>query len=151
MMPFAPRPFSDAVNTGRPINDAVTSAICHGMLSRFPGVRLLSVENGGSWALHCLKAMEKTYGKMPKAFAEPPREVFLRNIYINPFWEDSLEALVDVMTPDHILFGSDYPHPEGLAEPFEWAAEVSALYPQDDVRKIMGGNMFELLGLEMPA
>ncbi len=151
MMPFAPRPFSDAVNTGRPINDAVTSAICHGMLSRFPAVRLLSVENGGSWALHCLKAMEKTYGKMPKAFAEHPRDVFLRNIYINPFWEDSLEALIDVMTPDHILFGSDYPHPEGLAEPFEWAEEVSALYPEDDVRKIMGVNMFGLLGMEVPA
>ena len=151
MMPFAPRPFSDAVNTGRPISDAVTSAICHGMLSRFPGVRLLSVENGGSWALHCLKAMEKTYGKMPKAFAEHPRDVFLRNIYINPFWEDSLEALVDVMTPEHILFGSDYPHPEGLAEPFEWAAEVSAMYPADDVRKIMGGNMWGLLGLPVPA
>jgi len=151
MTPFAPRPFSDAVNTGRPINDAVTSAICHGMLSRFPGVRLLSVENGGSWALHCLKAMEKTYGKMPNAFAEHPRDVFLRNIYINPFWEDSLEALVDVMTPDHILFGSDYPHPEGLAEPLEWAAEVAALYPADETRKIMGGNMFGLLGLPVPA
>jgi predicted TIM-barrel fold metal-dependent hydrolase len=151
MTPFAPRPFTDAVNTGRPISDTITSAICHGMLSRFPTVRLLSVENGGSWALHCLKAMEKTYGKMPKAFAEPPREVFLRNIYINPFWEDSLEALIDVMTPEHILFGSDYPHPEGLAEPFEWAAEVSALYPEPDVRKIMGGNMFELLGMPLPA
>ena len=95
--------------------------------------------------------MEKTYGKMPKAFAEHPRDVFLRNIYINPFWEDSLEALIDVMTPDHILFGSDYPHPEGLAEPFEWAAEVSALYPETDVRKIMGGNMFGLLGMDVPA
>ena len=35
MQPFAPRPFTDAVNTGRPISDTVTSAICHGMLSRF--------------------------------------------------------------------------------------------------------------------
>ena len=106
----------------------MTSAICHGMLSRFPTVRLMSVENGGSWALPCLKALEKTYGKMPYAFLEHPRDVFLRNIYINPFWEDSLEALIDVMTPEHILFGSDYPHPEGLAEPFAWADEVSGLY-----------------------
>jgi predicted TIM-barrel fold metal-dependent hydrolase len=151
MQPFAPRPFSDAVNTGRPISDTVTSAICHGMLSRFPTVRLMSVENGGSWALPCLKALEKTYGKMPYAFAEHPRDVFLRNIHINPFWEDSLEALIDVMTPEHILFGSDYPHPEGLAEPFEWAEEVSNLYPREDVAKIMGGNLFGLLGMEQPA
>ena len=151
MQPFAPRPFSDAVNTGRPINDAVTSAICHGMLSRFPGVRMLSVENGGNWALPCLKALEKSYGKMPNAFQEHPREVFLRNIYINPFWEDALEALIDVMTPDHILFGSDYPHPEGLAEPFSWASEVADTYPRDAVDKIMGGNMYELLGMAVPA
>jgi predicted TIM-barrel fold metal-dependent hydrolase len=151
MQPFAPRPFTDAVNTGRPISDAVTSAICHGMLSRFPTVTLMSVENGGSWALPCLKDLEKTYGKMPKAFMEHPREVFLRNIYINPFWEDSLEALIDVMTPGHILFGSDYPHPEGLAEPFAWVEEVSNLYPRAAVEKIMGGNMFELLGMKQPA
>lgn len=151
MQPFAPRPFTDAVNTGRPISDTVTSAICHGMLSRFPTVRLLSVENGGSWALPCLKSLEKTYGKMPKAFAEHPAEVFLRNIYINPFWEDSLEALIDVMTPEHILFGSDYPHPEGLAAPFEWVEELSAHHPEPEVRKIMGGNMYDLLGMKIPA
>jgi len=151
MQPFAPRPFTDAVNTGRPISDTVTSAICHGMLSRFPTIRLLSVENGGSWALPCLKSLEKTYGKMPKAFAEHPTEVFLRNIYINPFWEDSLEALIDVMTPEHILFGSDYPHPEGLAEPFEWVEELSAHHPEPEVRKIMGGNMYDLLGMKIPA
>ena len=121
------------------------------MLSRFPTVRLLSVENGGSWALPCLKSLEKTYGKMPKAFAEPPADVFLRNIFINPFWEDSLEALIAVMTPEHILFGSDYPHPEGLAEPFEWAEEVSALYPEPDVERIMAGNMYELIGMKVPA
>ena len=53
------------------------------------------------------------------------------------------------MTPEHILFGSDYPHPEGLAEPFEWAEEVSNLYPPAAVQKIMGGNMFELIGLKV--
>jgi predicted TIM-barrel fold metal-dependent hydrolase len=151
MTPFAPRPFTDAVNTGRPISDTVTSAIAHGMLSRFPTVRLLSVENGGSWALPCLKSLEKTYGKMPKAFAENPVDVFLRNIYINPFWEDSLKALIDVMEPEHILFGSDYPHPEGLAEPNAWAEEVASLYPEAAVRKIMGGNMYELLDMKVPA
>ena len=56
-----------------------------------------------------------------------------------------------MMTPEHILFGSDYPHPEGLAEPFEWAEEVSDLYPGEDVAKIMGGNLFGLLGMKQPA
>jgi predicted TIM-barrel fold metal-dependent hydrolase len=147
---FKPSSFYDAVMPGRAINDTITSAICHGMLSRFPTVRLASVENGGSWAIPCLKALEKTYRKMPQEFAEHPREVFLRNLWINPFWEDSIEDLVNLMSPEHILFGSDYPHPEGMADPLHWAEEIGDLFPSDDVEKMMGGNMYALLGLTPP-
>jgi predicted TIM-barrel fold metal-dependent hydrolase len=150
MQAFKPQPFNDAITPGRAINDAITSAICHGMLSRFPGVRLASVENGGNWAISCLKAMEKTYAKMPQVFAENPRDVFLRNIWINPFWEDSIEDLVGLMSPDHILFGSDYPHPEGMEDPLHWAKEMADLFPLGDVKKMMGGNMYGLLGLALP-
>jgi len=148
MEAFKPKPFGDAVTPGRAINDAITSAVCHGMLSRFPGVKLISVENGGSWAIPCLKAIEKTYHKMPQAFAEHPREVFLRNIFISPFWEDSIEDLVNLMSPDHVLFGSDYPHPEGMADPLSWAKVLSDLFPIGDVRKMMGENMYGLLGVK---
>jgi predicted TIM-barrel fold metal-dependent hydrolase len=144
---FKPNPFYDAVTPGRAINDTITAAICHGMLSRFPAVKLISVENGGNWAIPCLKAMEKTYQKMPREFAEHPRDVFLRNLWINPFWEDSIAALVDLMSPEHVLFGSDYPHPEGMADPLHWAEEIGELFPVDAVRKMMGGNMYELLGV----
>ena len=54
---------------------------------------------------------------MPHAFDEDPVEAFKRNVYVSPFHEDDLGKLVEVMGADHILFGSDYPHPEGLAEP----------------------------------
>jgi predicted TIM-barrel fold metal-dependent hydrolase len=147
---FKPRPFHESVTPGRAINDAVTSAVCHGMLSRFPAVKLASIENGGSWATGCLRAMEGAYKKMPQEFAEHPREVFLRNIWINPFWEDSLEDLVDLMTPDHILFGSDYPHPEGMTDPLHWITKISARHPVGDVGKMMGENMYGLLGLPIP-
>jgi predicted TIM-barrel fold metal-dependent hydrolase len=147
---FKPSPFYDAVAPGRAISDTITSAVCHGMLSRFPAVKLASVENGGSWAIPCLKAMEKTYRKMPQEFAEHPRDVFLRNLWINPFWEDSIEDLVNLMSPEHILFGSDYPHPEGMAEPLHWAKQMADLFPPDDVRKMMGANTYGLLGLTPP-
>jgi predicted TIM-barrel fold metal-dependent hydrolase len=148
--PFKQNAFADAVSSGRAINDAITSAICHGMTSRFPTVKLLSVENGGSWAIPCLKELEKTYRKMPGAFAEHPRDCFLRNVWINPFWEDSIEDLVSMMTPERVLFGSDYPHPEGMSEPINWAKEIGDLFPASDVRKIMGGNAYELLGVTPP-
>lgn len=147
---FKPKPFYDAVTPGRAINDAITSAICHGMLSRFPMVKLASVENGGNWAASCLRAMEKTHSKMPQAFAEHPRDVFLRNVWINPFWEDSVENLVAMMSPEHVLFGSDYPHPEGMADPVGQATAMGDLFSQADAQKILGGNLYGLLGLRPP-
>ena len=151
MLAFQPSPFSHAITEGRAISDTICSAICHGMLSRFPGVKLASVENGGSWAIPTLKLLEKTYAKMPQEFAEHPHDVFLRNIYVNPFWEDSIEGLVNTLGSDHVLFGSDYPHPEGLDAPVEWSKTIVDLFPAEDVRNIMGGNMYRLLAVRVPA
>jgi predicted TIM-barrel fold metal-dependent hydrolase len=75
----------------------------------------------------------------------------LRNVWINPFWEDDLEVLVDLMSPEHILFGSDYPHPEGMAEPLNWLKQIGDHYPARDVAKMMGENLYGLLGLPLPA
>jgi predicted TIM-barrel fold metal-dependent hydrolase len=150
MMAFKPNPFNDAVTPGRAINDSITSAVCHGMLSRFPAVKLASVENGGSWAIPCVKALEKTYRKMPQEFKEHPRDAFLRNVWVNPFWEDSIEDLVNLMSPEHVLFGSDYPHPEGMADPLHWAKEIGDLFPAAAVRKMMGENMYGLLDIALP-
>jgi len=143
---FKPRPFHESVTSGRAIHDAVASAVCHGMLSRFPNVKIASIENGGSWAPGCLRAMETAYKKMPQEFREHPRDVFVRNIWVNPFWEDDLEGLIALMGADHILFGSDYPHPEGMAEPLSWLRQVADLYPARDVAQMMGENLYGLLG-----
>jgi predicted TIM-barrel fold metal-dependent hydrolase len=94
--------------------------------------------------------METAYKKMPQEFPEHPRDVFLRNIWINPFWEDALEDLVDLMTPEHILFGSDYPHPEGMTEPLSWVKTIGDRYSEREVAKMMGENLYGLLGLPLP-
>jgi predicted TIM-barrel fold metal-dependent hydrolase len=83
---------------------------------------------------------------MPGEFAEHPVTAFKRNIYINPFWEDDLKALVDLLGADHVLFGSDYPHPEGLKDPISYVDELDGL-SEDDKRKIMGGNLAGLMGI----
>ena len=49
------------------------------------------------------------------------------------------------MGADRLLFGSDYPHPEGLANPVEFADDLPESLSDDDVAKIMGGNLKELL------
>ena len=86
---------------------------------------------------------------MPQFFAEHPLDTLKRALWIAPYWEDPLEPLIDAVGFDHILFNSDWPHPEGIADPDEYA-----LYAQDevgldeaDIARIMGGNMYELMGV----
>jgi predicted TIM-barrel fold metal-dependent hydrolase len=38
-------------------------------------------------------------------------------VYFNPFWEENVAELAKLVPIDHLFFGSDYPHPEGLADP----------------------------------
>lgn len=143
-LPFRPSAFRMIQQGKRPIEDTMTAMVCHGALSRFPDLKIACVENGANWVGHLLQAFGDTYAKMPHEFIEDPVAVFKRNIYVNPFWEDDMTQLVDLVGADHILFGSDYPHPEGLGDPISYVDELTGL-SDEDVRKIMGGNLAELM------
>jgi predicted TIM-barrel fold metal-dependent hydrolase len=127
----------------------VSALVCHGTLSRFPQLKVAVIENGASWVAPLLKAMKDAYKKMPQEFMENPVDVIRRNIYISPFWEEDFGELAQLLGEEHILFGSDYPHPEGLAEPAKYVEDLAHL-PEDLVRKIMGGNLAKLMGVGVP-
>jgi predicted TIM-barrel fold metal-dependent hydrolase len=146
MLPFQPQAFR-MLGAWRPVEDAVSALICHGALSRFPELKVAVIENGSSWVAPLLENLADVYKKMPQDFAEEPVSVFKRNISISPFWEEDLGALARLVGEDNVLFGSDFPHPEGLAEPARYADELDGL-PDDTIRKIMGGNLARLMGVE---
>ena len=109
---------------------------------------IAAIENGGAWVPGFMRQLEDAYRKMPQAFSEDPVEAFKRNIYVSPFHEDDISELVDLLGADHLLFGSDYPHPEGLAEPCSYLDHLPADLSQDDVAKIMGGNLAGLMRVD---
>ena len=146
MLPFQPQAFR-MLAQWRPVEDAVAALICHGALSRFPALKVAVIENGSSWVEPLLRNLADVYKKMPQDFLEDPVTVFKRNIHISPFWEEDLGALADLIGVDRVLFGSDYPHPEGLADPASYADELAG-QPDETVRKIMGGNLARLMNVE---
>ena len=146
MLPFQPEAFR-MLSAWRPVEDAVSSLVCHGALSRFPELKVAVIENGSSWVAPLLDRMKDIYKKMPQDFLEDPVEVIKRNIYISPFWEEDLGALAELIGADHVLFGSDYPHPEGLADPASYVDELRGL-PDDTIRQIMGGNLAHLMNVK---
>jgi predicted TIM-barrel fold metal-dependent hydrolase len=149
-LPFAPSAFRMISQGKRPISDTMAAMVCHGAFTRFPDLKVACVENGANWVVHLLHDMADVYAKMPHQFEEDPTVAFLRNVYINPFWEENLSSLVDLVGADHVLFGSDYPHPEGLKDPLSYVDELDGM-PDDSVRKIMGGNLAGLMGVSVPA
>ena len=146
-LPFKPNPLRLLVMQNRAISDMMTAMVCHGAFTRFPDLRIATIENGGTWVAPLLEKFEATYKKMPQDFPEHPVEAFRRNVYVNPFWEDALEGLIDIMSPDRLLFGSDYPHPEGLGNPVSFYDDLPSSLSPSDAAKIMGGNLKELLAV----
>jgi predicted TIM-barrel fold metal-dependent hydrolase len=130
----------------REIADMITSLICHGTLTRFPKLRIASVENGSSWIHPLFHDLEDTFKKMPQNFAEHPLDVFRRNIWVSPFWEGSVADVVETVGWDRVLFGSDYPHPEGLSEPKGFYRYAEGM-DEKRTRDFMGDNARRLLGL----
>jgi predicted TIM-barrel fold metal-dependent hydrolase len=151
MLPFRLDPFRMVTMGNRPIEDAMAAFVCHGALTRFPDLRVASIENGGDWVAPFLEHLADVHMKMPQAFPEDPVEAFKRNVYVSPFHEDDIGQLAELLGVDHILFGSDYPHPEGLAEPCSYIDHLPDGLPDDDVAAVMGGNLARLMGVEAPA
>jgi predicted TIM-barrel fold metal-dependent hydrolase len=149
MLPFKRQAFR-LTQSWRPVEDAVASLVCHGALSRFPALKIAVIENGSRWVAPLLDTLHDVYKKMPQEFAEHPVDMVRRNIYISPFWEEDLGALAELIGDEHVLFGSDFPHPEGLAHPASYVAQLAGL-PDHTIRKIMGGNLANLVGVGVPA
>jgi predicted TIM-barrel fold metal-dependent hydrolase len=147
-LPFKPNPMRAMLQGNRPVMDTLASLVCQGAFSRFPDLKVATIEQGGSWVLPLLKQFEGVYKKMPQEFAEHPVDTLKRNLYVNPFWEEQLDEVIRTMGVDHVLFGSDYPHPEGLADPVGFAEELPAALSREERAKIMGGNLRGLLKVD---
>jgi predicted TIM-barrel fold metal-dependent hydrolase len=131
-------------NQHRGIHDAMMSAVAHGLLTRFPTLRVMPVENGASWVGPLLHALEVGYRTNPHLFEEDPVAVFKRNVWVHPFHEEDPFEIVRLIGADRVVFGSDYPHPEGLAQPTSFVEQLDGL-PHDDIARIMGGNLADVL------
>ena len=128
----------------RGISDTFAALICHGVLERFPNLRLASIENGAMWVPDLLRNLKDAHGKMPFSFKEHPVEQFTRQVWVAPYYEDDMAMLKDALGIDRLLFGSDFPHTEGLPEPTMFVKDIPT-FDEVEVRKIMRDNVLELI------
>jgi hypothetical protein len=129
--------------TYSPISDAVASLIAEQVFARFPNLRLATIESGSEWVAPLFKKLKKAYGQHRYAFTEDPIETFRRHVWVSPYYEDDLLELRSMIGADHILFGSDYPHAEGLADPVSFVHDLAG-FSDEEIRSIMRDNGFGL-------
>jgi predicted TIM-barrel fold metal-dependent hydrolase len=134
----------------RPIMDTLAALILHNLFGRYPDVRVLSVENGSIWVDYLLKVMDKMKGMgrggpwLGGYVKGRPSEVFKQHIWVAPYHEEDIGALMDRIGPSQVLFGSDFPHAEGLANPADFAQAI-ADRPASELRQVMRDNAREII------
>ena len=105
------------------------------MFERFPGLRIASVENGAEFLPDLFNKLRSTVYKMPGYFHDDPVASFREHVWINPFWEDDVTQTVALMGADRVIFGSDWPHIEGMPEPLDYLPELKSF--DDDERLLI--------------
>src|SRR5262249_55889575 len=136
--------------TERPIADTLTALVADNLFGRFPRLKVLTVEYGSSWVAPLVRKLDhiaRLYSKDLWPFRKPPTkpsETFRTNVWVTPFYEDDVPALANLLGDGHVLAGSDYPHPEGLLWPTEFADELGVLPPESQ-RRILRDNLAGLV------
>jgi predicted TIM-barrel fold metal-dependent hydrolase len=139
----AQRPSIKILTMERAIYDFLASLVFDQLFQRFPNVRIASVENGSEFLSDLFRKLRSWNRKIPGFFAQDPVEQFRRNVWINPFWEDDVYEIADLMGTDRVIFGSDWPHIEGMPEPLDYGRELKDF--DDEARRlILHDNAAEL-------
>jgi predicted TIM-barrel fold metal-dependent hydrolase len=126
-----------------------------GVFDRHPRLKVLFAEAGITWAVSALHdadvacAAHHDFTGTDAQFKLRPREYWEKHCYTT-FMNDpiGLGLLDHVGGPDHVLWGSDYPHGESTLS-YGWQAMqavVDATSPED-AKKILGGNAKRLFNL----
>ena len=117
---------------------------CHGVFHRHPGVKVASIEAGADWVAPLVKKLKKAYAQSPLSFQGDPVRQLQDHLWVAPFYEDDIRALADAIGVEHVLFGSDFPHAEGLADPLAFVKDLDG-FSEAEVRLIMRDNALALL------
>ena len=137
-------PFKQLITGHRPIFDTIGSFVCDGLFRRFPRLRVATIESGSDWVAPLAAGLRKAFKQRPSSFEDvDPTQQLRDHVWVSPYYEDDIRRVANVLGVDRVLFGSDYPHAEGLADPSSFVDDLDG-FDETEVRKIMRDNALAL-------
>jgi predicted TIM-barrel fold metal-dependent hydrolase len=132
---------------------ALADLIIHGTLERFPRLRIGVVELTAGWVPRFLVQLDGAWDFYAARHTGPmtalplrPAEYFRRQVRVAALPYENPAHLIDLVGPDVFMFGSDWPHAEGMPDP--GASAAAAAVPEGPARHaFLCGNAEWLLGL----
>ena len=136
----------------RPAMELTAGLILHNFFGRYPNIRVCLSEMGTVWVPYTMRKMDHAFLMGRKAkwsdtgrLDRRPSEIFRQHFIVAPYPEENVHRIVAEIGIEPIVFGSDFPHGEGLAYPDQYVDAQLATFNPDDQRKIMRDNLENFL------
>jgi predicted TIM-barrel fold metal-dependent hydrolase len=133
---------------------ALANMAVFGVFERFPDLRVGVIELTAHWVPQFVLMLDGAYGFYVARHGEPPRELaerpgqyILRQVRVAALAYEQPQNMISLVGPDTFMFGSDWPHAEGIAQPLKDYEAAVGDFNGEDRAKLFGGNAAWLLRL----
>ena len=130
--------------------ECLTTIIYSGALDRYPGMKFVLGECGASWIPYVLARLDEEYNDMLSHlnYSLKPSEFWRRHGYTTFQHETILADLVNFVGENNVMWGSDYPHADGVWPDSRKSIEADLGRLEEGARsKITCKNAGKLYGL----
>jgi predicted TIM-barrel fold metal-dependent hydrolase len=124
-----------------------------GVFDRNPGLRIVLVESGLHWVPGALQEADMIYESFPThvrpKLGHSPSYYWYNNCYATFMVDPAGLEMMHRIGADRCMWSSDYPHNEStLGYTRSAVQQVFDMCPEEDAKKIVGGNAIEVFGLK---
>ena len=136
-------------NIGQSAQLFLSAMIYDGVFERHTNLQALCMEHAATWLPSWLQQMDFTAQmfKRKRKFNELPSETAKQRIKVSPFAGEPVGWIIENVGPEMLVFASDYPHPEGGADPIRKFEETMQNCDKKTMDAFYYGNMQSMLNL----
>ena len=134
--------------------DVLAAIVFGGALERYPDVRVVIGESGLGWIPYVLERMDYEWEDQFRGLElrMKPSEYWRRQMFATFQVDETGIALLDRIGIDNVMWGSDFPHPDGVwPDSHEFIERQLAHLPADTRRKLVYENAARLYGFPLDA